>query len=95
MHVMPYLNSLSLHTPYNGSAKVAVGNGQVLPVHNTCSINFLTPTHRFKLNNIYHVPNIFTSILFVHQFTKDNDYCVSFDANNFFLSKIINRIKWC
>lgn len=37
------------------------------------------------MNDILHVPNIYTNLLSVHQFTKDNDCCFIFDSSSFII----------
>lgn len=68
---------LSVHSDYQGTETVAVGNGKALPILKTGSSIGHTPTSSFKLTNILRVPEISTNLLFVHQFTKDNDCVLS------------------
>lgn len=46
---------------------------------------------RFKLHNILHVPKIATNLLFVHQFTKDNDCTFLFYSNGFSIQDRVLR----
>lgn len=91
-HVTPDVNNLSIHTPYSGPAKVAVGNGQSLLVQIT-SFGKISTLYQFKLNNIFHVPNLSTSLLYVHQLAEDNNCLITFDANAFvILDKCSNLV---
>lgn len=77
-HITNNMKMLSVHSDYQGTETVAVGNGQGLPILKTGSSIGHTPTSSFKLTNILRVPEISTNLLFVHQFTKD-----VFDSSGF------------
>ncbi|KAI3453409.1 hypothetical protein Pfo_010072, partial [Paulownia fortunei] len=55
--------NLSLHTPYDGSKKIFVGNGTCLSISNVGSSLLNTHAHKIKLHNILHVPSISKNLL--------------------------------
>lgn len=69
-HVTSNLESLSLYSPYTSTSKVAIGNGDSLTVKHTGSGNLSTSHHNFKLKNIFHVPSISITLLYVHKLAK-------------------------
>lgn len=84
-HITNDLKNLKLHSDYQGSDKVVVGNGQGLPILLFGSPTILTPTYSFKFNNILHVPHISSNLFSVHKFTKDNDCVFVFDSSGFLI----------
>lgn len=47
-HITSSLSNLSLHFPYGGSDKVAVGNGKTLPIANVGLSQMFTQTNYFS-----------------------------------------------
>lgn len=74
-----------MHSDYQGTEKVSIGNDQGLRILHSGSSNVHTPQSSFKMNDILHVPNIYTNLLSVHQFTKYNDCCFIFDSSSFII----------
>ncbi|GKD01861.1 ribonuclease H-like domain-containing protein, partial [Tanacetum coccineum] len=62
---------------------IFVGNDQSIPVTNIGHSSLLTPHKPLPLNNILVTPNIIKNLIYVHQFTKENDVSVEFDAFGF------------
>ncbi|KAL5766826.1 hypothetical protein ACOSP7_017443 [Xanthoceras sorbifolium] len=81
-HITADLNNLSLKNEYKGNEKLAVGNGNLLPIsHFGCSyISSNTSASKpLCLNNILHVPTIIKNLLSISQFTKNNNAIVEFN----------------
>lgn len=84
-HVTPDFSALSLHSPYKGPTRVAVGSGQELQIKHTGSGTVKTPNHCFHLSNILHVLKLATNLISVNKFAKDNNCIIAFDDKNFFI----------
>lgn len=92
-HVAPDLSALSLHTPYRGSSKIAVGNGQNMSIANTGSGILRTPFQIFKLHTMFHVPKLSTNLVLVQKFVVDNNCSLTFDENKFVIQdKSTNKV---
>lgn len=74
-HATPDLRNLQLYSDYDDPDRMTIGNGK------SCLV---TP-HSFKLTNILHVPNIFTNLLSVAQFSKDNNILFEFHPSVLFV----------
>lgn len=77
-------------TPYQGSEKVHLGNGQAISISSLGTSQFYSPQNRhtlLTLNNLLHVPTIAKNLVSVSQFPRDNRvfFCVS---SNCLLCKI-------
>ena len=69
------LDSYTLYDihPYQGMDHIRVGNGQGLPIVTKGTALYSSPNSSpFKLNDVYHVPSLTKSLLFVQKFTTDN-----------------------
>nr|GFC88519.1 ribonuclease H-like domain-containing protein [Tanacetum cinerariifolium] len=78
-------NASNLRTVFNQRLfpSVHVGDGNSIPVINTghCTI---PSTHRpLHLHNVLVTPNIIKNLIFVRQFTRDNNCTIEFDAFGF------------
>ncbi|GJV66524.1 ribonuclease H-like domain-containing protein, partial [Tanacetum coccineum] len=62
---------------------VFVGNGQPIPVTHTRHSFLHTPHKPLHLHHVLVTPNIIKNLIFVHQFTRDNNVSVDFDAYGF------------
>ncbi|GKC06380.1 hypothetical protein Tco_0997990 [Tanacetum coccineum] len=62
---------------------VFVGNGHSIPVTHTGHIFLRTSSKHLHLNHILVTPYIINNLISVHQFTRDNDVSVEFDAYGF------------
>lgn len=90
------LNNLSIHSNYQGTNKVAVGNGQRLRILNSGSSSLVAPNSSFKFNNILHVPDISSNLLSVDQFAKDNNCVLAFDSTGFLIQdRLSGRVLFC
>lgn len=77
------LHLLNPYQPYNRGDQVTIGNGSLLPIHNTVQGILLTHHHSFKLDKRLHVPSIPSNLVFVQKLAKDNNCSVIFDHSTF------------
>ncbi|GKB91464.1 ribonuclease H-like domain-containing protein [Tanacetum coccineum] len=70
---------------------VHVGDGKSIPVTNT-GHNIIPSHHRpLHLHNVLVTLNIIKNLIFVHQFTRDNNCTIEFDAFGFFVKDYLTR----
>ncbi|KAF5482597.1 hypothetical protein F2P56_003155 [Juglans regia] len=81
---LAYLNLDS--TPYQGSDQVSIGDGSTLPIQHSGSAHLHSPSGKFILHNLLHVPSISRNLLSVRQFCLDNHVYFEFHSH-FFLVK--------
>ncbi|GJZ89079.1 ribonuclease H-like domain-containing protein, partial [Tanacetum coccineum] len=78
-------NAHNLSTLFNTRLypSIHVGDGNSIPVTNT-GHNIIPSIHRpLHLNNVLVTPNIIKNLIFVRQFTRDNNCTIEFDAFGF------------
>ena len=83
-HITSSLNNLSLHTPYGGNDKVAVGNGKTLPITNVGLSHILTqsnPPSILSLSQVLHVPCMKKNLMSVSQVTNYHNVIAEFHSN--------------
>ncbi|WP_353839303.1 hypothetical protein, partial [Acinetobacter baumannii] len=83
MHVTYDLSKFNAPNPYHGSNGITVGNGESLNISHTSTGTIKTPTAIFHLGNLTHVPSIKSTLLTVHQFTKENNFSLLFTSKDF------------
>ncbi|GJV77739.1 ribonuclease H-like domain-containing protein [Tanacetum coccineum] len=90
-----YLNSHSsnLSTVYNKCLYplVCVGDGKSIPVTNTGHSILPTLNRPLYLHNVLVTPNIIKNLIYVRQFTRDNNCTVEFDAFGFSVKDFLTR----
>nr|GEY50778.1 ribonuclease H-like domain-containing protein [Tanacetum cinerariifolium] len=90
-----HLNShtSNLNTIYNKCLypSVCVGDGKSIPVTNTGHIILPTFNRPLHLHNVLVTPNIIKNLIFVRQFTRDNNCTVEFDAFGFSVKDFLTR----
>lgn len=57
-HVTTDLSNMSIHTPYDGTDDIIIGDRSSLPITHTGSTSLTTPSHTFSLQNVLCVPNM-------------------------------------
>lgn len=77
-HLTADMANLSTHSEYHGPDQVQVGNGNSLPISHVGPSVLHSSSQSFRLNNLLCVPNITKNLLFVRQFTKDNNVIFEF-----------------
>ncbi|KAF8394586.1 hypothetical protein HHK36_020800 [Tetracentron sinense] len=82
-HVTADLNNLSLHSDYEGSDNLTVGNGKGLHIEHIGSTSYSSNGSTFHMQDILHVPCITKNLLSVSQFSKDNDCHFVFTSSGF------------
>ncbi|GKA14952.1 ribonuclease H-like domain-containing protein [Tanacetum coccineum] len=79
-------DNIGILTSFSNSSmylSVFVGNGHSTPVTHTGHSFLHTSSKPLHLNHILVTPNIIKNLISVHQFTRDNDVSVGFDAYGF------------
>ncbi|GJW37438.1 hypothetical protein Tco_0060358 [Tanacetum coccineum] len=78
-------NASNLSTIYDKRlfSSVHVGDGKSIPVTNTCHSIIPSHHHPFHLHNVLVTPNINKNLIFIRQFTRDNNCTIEFDALGF------------
>lgn len=51
----------------------------------TGNISLLLGSLSFKLNNVYHIPDMRKNLLLIVQFTRDNNVMLAFDASHLYI----------
>ncbi|RVW26307.1 Retrovirus-related Pol polyprotein from transposon RE1 [Vitis vinifera] len=57
-HVTTDLHNLALHSPFDGTDEIMIGDGPGLPISHTGSTSLTTPSHSFTLSNVLCVPTM-------------------------------------
>ena len=70
------LASLSVHSEYDGTDEVVIGDGSGLRVSHIGSLELHSPTRTFHLNDTLCVPSICKNLISVHHFTTQNNVFV-------------------
>lgn len=84
-HVATDLVNLSLHSEYDGTDAIAVGNDNKLNITHTSMTNLHTPSHSFLLKDVLCVPNMTRNLLSVSKFCQSNNASIEFLPNCFFV----------
>ena len=71
-HLIHSAQTLSHVQPYSGADQVTIGDGQSLPIHNTCNKLFSFSSKVFCLNQVFHVPQLSTNLISVSKFCTDS-----------------------
>ncbi|KAG7598911.1 Integrase catalytic core [Arabidopsis suecica] len=82
-HIASDLSNMSIAGPYNGGEEVIVGNGAGLPITNTGSTTFSTPTKKLLLDNVLCVPTIKKNLISVNKLCRSNGVMVQMCPNDF------------
>ncbi|RVW35995.1 Retrovirus-related Pol polyprotein from transposon RE1 [Vitis vinifera] len=68
-HVTTDVHNLALHSPFDGTDEIMIGNGSGLPISHIGSISLTTPSHSFTLSN-----DLQTGAILLQGRTKDGVY---------------------
>ncbi|KAF8377299.1 hypothetical protein HHK36_030674 [Tetracentron sinense] len=79
------LSNLSIHSEYDGTDEVVIGDGSCLPVSHIGSLSFASPNCIFHLRDTLCVPTIKKNLISVHHFTKQNNVFLEFHPSHFFV----------
>jgi hypothetical protein len=77
------LSSLSIHSEYDGTDEVVIGDGSGLPVSHVGSLSLPSPSRNFHLRDTLCVPTIKKNLISVHHFTKHNNVYLEFHPTYF------------
>ena len=67
-----------MHTPYNGSDDIMIGDGSGLSITHTGSSSLHTTHNIFKLNNVLYVPTMKKNLISISQFGTSNNVSIEF-----------------
>ncbi|GJX84214.1 hybrid signal transduction histidine kinase M [Tanacetum coccineum] len=87
-------NAHNLSTLFNSRLypSIHVGDGNSIPVTNT-GHSIIPSLHRpLHLHNVLVTPNIIKNLIYVRQFTRDNNCTIEFDAFGFSVKDFLTRI---
>ena len=79
------LSNLSIHSEYDGTDEVILGDGSSLAVLHIGSIALYSPPHTFTLCDTLYVPNLCKNLISVHHLTKQNNVLLNFTLFHFFV----------
>jgi hypothetical protein len=79
------LSNFSIHSEYDGTDEVILGDGSGLAVSHIGSLNLQSPHQNFTLHDTLYIPNLCKKLIFVHHFTKQNNVFVELHPFHFFM----------
>jgi hypothetical protein len=85
------LSNLSIHSEYDGTDEVLLGNGSGLVVSHVGSLALHSPNRTFLLRDTLCVPNLCKNLIYVHYLTKQNNVFVEFHPFHFLVKDMITR----
>ena len=86
-HITTDLANLSLHSPYDGTDEIVIGDGSGLPISHTGSTLLPSPSHSFKLSNVLCAPSMHKNIISIRQFCHDNHVTIEFSSSFFYVKE--------
>ena len=86
------LNNLSIHSEYDGTDEVMLGDGLGLAVSHIGSLTLKSPKKTFILKDTLCVPNLFKNLISVHHFTSQNNVFIEFHPSYFLVKDKISRV---
>ena len=90
-HVTADLHNLSMHTPYNGSDDIMIGDGSGLSITHIYSSFLHTPHNTFKLNNVLYVLAMKKNLISISQIFTSNNVSIEFLPTAFLIKDIHTR----
>ena len=85
------LSNLSIHSEYDGTDEVILGDGSGLAMSHIGSLALLFPHRTFTLRDTLCVPNLCRNLISVHHLTKQNNVFVEFHPFHFLMKDKITR----
>ncbi|KAL6334424.1 hypothetical protein AAG906_015002 [Vitis piasezkii] len=82
------LHNLSMHTLYNGSDDIMIGDGSGLSITHIDSSFLHTPHNTFKLNNVLCVPTMKKNLISISQIFTSNNVSIEFLPTAFLVKDI-------
>jgi transposase InsO family protein len=86
------LNNLSIHSEYDGTDEVMLGDSLGLAVSHIGSLTLKSPKKTFILKDTLCVPNLFKNLISVHHFTSQNNVFIEFHPSYFLVKDKISRV---
>jgi hypothetical protein len=77
-HITSDLTNLSIHSEYDGTYEIVIGDGSGLKVTYVGSMSLSSLSKSFLLHNTLRVPNIHNNLVSVHNFTRSNNVYIEF-----------------
>ncbi|GJY42913.1 hypothetical protein Tco_0431126 [Tanacetum coccineum] len=90
-HLNNSVNSLSEIFNKCMYPSISVGDGHSIPVTNTGHSILPTPTKSLHLNHVLITSHIVKNLIYVHQFVRDNNCTIEFDAFGFSVKDFLTR----
>ncbi|RVW19477.1 Retrovirus-related Pol polyprotein from transposon RE1 [Vitis vinifera] len=87
-HVTTDLHNLALHSPFDGTDEIMIGDGSGLPISHTGSTSLTTPSHSFTLSNVLCVPTMKRNLISISQFCKSNNTSIEFLPSSFHVKNL-------
>ncbi|KAJ9568078.1 hypothetical protein OSB04_004044 [Centaurea solstitialis] len=84
-HITNDLNALSLHSPYDGTDELVIGDGSSLTITHVGSLVIKFFNTSFILNNVLCVPSISKNIISISRLCIDNNILIEFFSFNFII----------
>ncbi|KAK0603057.1 hypothetical protein LWI29_000966 [Acer saccharum] len=78
--------------PFNGNTSVLLSNGDSFPITNTGNIPLSLGSHRFSLNNVFHIPSLNKNLMFVACFTQNNNVSFTFTPSGYIISDLTSGV---
>lgn len=85
------LSNLSIHSEYDGTDEVVIGDGKGLSVTYVGSLGLFYPSRSFHITNTLCVPEMHKNLISVHHFTKSNNVLIEFHPDYFFVKDWTTR----
>ena len=82
-HITNDLNNLSLHTPYDGTEELIIGDGTGLHISHIGSLTISYVSHSITLNNVLFVPSMSRNVVSISQLCRDNNASIEFLSHSF------------
>jgi len=80
--------SHSAHPQYPFPSSIVVGDGSLLPIAATSVAHF---SSSLSLNNVLVSPKLIKNLIYVHQFTSDNNCSIEFDPAGYSMKDLASR----
>ncbi|GAA0168607.1 hypothetical protein LIER_23283 [Lithospermum erythrorhizon] len=80
-HMTGDISLLHSLVPYNGTTKVMIGNGVLLPISHIGTANISSLT----LSDVFLVPDLKKNLISIQKLCLDNSYIVQFSQNTFYV----------
>lgn len=82
------MSKLSVHSEYDVTDEVIIGDGSGLAISHIGTINLRLPTRTATFNNTLHVHTIHKNLISVHEFTKTNNLVLEFHPFHFLVKDL-------